>query len=205
MAICKPSCVTSLPNFGAIDDCDVISSLSSGEITKIILTKCDETFTDVDDETEWADKIQSGTISVPFVGNGKIDEQSESGEIRIGCETINTVCKKPFEYTSYITDKDALSEWSLYNQILAQRLGLSVAFVTCDGILLLSPDWVSGQAIGISKSSLKVSQVLNGEADGKMYYKISGELSECRALKRVKLSQTTIDAIEDSAAVGSGG
>lgn len=203
MAICKPSCVTGLPNFGAIDDCDIVSSLSSGEITKIILVKCDATFTDVDDSAEWSTAIAAGDVTVPFVGNGKIDEQTESGEIRVGCETVMTICRKPFEFTSYITDSVAQTEWDLYNQILEQRLGLSVAFLTCDGILLIDPDWTTGGTIGIAKSSLKVSQVFNGEADGKMFYKISGELNECRALKRVRLAQTTIDAIEDT--VGSGG
>lgn len=203
MSICKPSCVTGLPNFGAIDDCDIISSLSSGEITKIILVKCDQVFDDVDDASEWTAAIGAGNVSIPFVGNGKIDEQTESGDIRIGCESVMTICRKPFEFTSYITDTAAQTEWSLYNQILAQRLGLSVGFLTCDGVLLIDPDWTSGSTIGIAKSSLKVSQVFNGEADGKMFYKISGELNECRSLKRVKLTQSTIDAIEEGQ--GSGG
>ena len=29
--ICKPSCATVLPNFGAIDDCDIEKALTSGE------------------------------------------------------------------------------------------------------------------------------------------------------------------------------
>ena len=33
MAICKPNCVTGLPNFGAVNDCDLQASFSSGEIT----------------------------------------------------------------------------------------------------------------------------------------------------------------------------
>ena len=33
-AICKPNCVTSLPNFGAINDCDITATLASGEIAK---------------------------------------------------------------------------------------------------------------------------------------------------------------------------
>ena len=38
--------------------------------------------------------------------------------------------KKPFEFTSYIADTTAETEWTKYNQVLAQRLGLSIAFVT---------------------------------------------------------------------------
>ena len=55
-------------------------------------------------------------ITIPYIGNGKIDEQTESGEIRVGCQTVNTICKKPFEYTSYITDTTAQTDYLKYNQ-----------------------------------------------------------------------------------------
>ena len=35
-SICKPNCVTVLPNFGTIDQCDITALLSSGEITNEI-------------------------------------------------------------------------------------------------------------------------------------------------------------------------
>jgi len=195
MAICKPNCVTALPSFGAIDDCDVTSLLASGEIAKIIFTKCDSGFTDVDDDAEWGSKLTEGDITIPFVGNGKLDETQESGEIRVGCQTVSTICKKPFEFTSYITDVDGQTDSTLYNDILKQRLGLTVSFLTCDGYLLINPDWVTTQNIGLALSMLKISQIFSGEADSKMYYKISGEITECRSLKRVKLSAATIAVI----------
>lgn len=195
MAICKPNCVTALPSFGAINDCDVTSLLASGEIAKVIFTKCDTTFTDVDDDTEWAAKVDDGDITVPFVGNGKLDETQESGEIRVGCQTVSTICKKPFEFTSYITDTTNQTDSTLYNDILKQRLGLTVTFLTCDGHLLINPDWTTGAGIGSALSMLKISQIFTGEADSKMHYKISGEITECRSLKRVKLSADTIAVI----------
>lgn len=195
MSICKPNCVTGLPSFGAIDDCDIQSLLTSGEVAQVIFTKCDLDFTDVDDPTEWETNIQANDIAIPFVGNGKIDEQSESGEIRIGCTTVSTICKKPFEFTSPIADTTSETEWDLYNQIQKQRLGLSVSFLTCDGILLINPDWSTGEPIGLKLSTLKIAQIFSGEADGKMTYKINGEVSECRSLKRVKLSADTLAVI----------
>lgn len=195
MSICKPNCVTGLPAFGAIDDCDIQSLLTSGEVAQVIFTKCNLDWVDVDDPTEWETNIQANDVSIPFVGNGKIDEQTESGELRIGCTTISTICKKPFEFTSPIADTTSQTEWSLYNEIQKQRLGLSVAFLTCDGILLIDPDWVTGEPIGIKLSMLKISQIFSGEADGKMTYKINGEVSECRSLKRVKLSADTLAVI----------
>jgi hypothetical protein len=193
--ICKPNCVTTLPAFGAIDTCDLLSSLSSGEIAMIIFAKCNRTFTDIDDANEWETHITNGDITIPFIGNGKIDEQAESGEIRIGCTTVSTTCKKPFEFSSPIVDNTSQTEWALYNSIVAQRLGLGVMFLTCDNILLVNPDWVTTRAPSMSLSSFKVSQIFSGEADGKMSYKINGEIAECRSLKRVKLSQDTIDII----------
>lgn len=195
MSICKPNCVTGLPNFGAINDCDVQSLFSSGEIAKVIFLKCTSTFTDVDDDAEWTGVLASGDATIPFVGNGKIDEQTESGEYRVGCQTITSICKKPFEFISPVTDTDAQTEWSLYNDIQKQRLGLGVLFLTCDGILLLNPDWVTTTSPSLKLSMLKISQIFGGEADGKMTYKINGEISECRSLKRVKLSQATLDVL----------
>ena len=46
------------------------------------------------------------------------------------------------------------------------------------------------KTIGLKLSTLKISQVLNGEADDKMFYKVSGETAEGRSLKRVKLPVT---------------
>lgn len=202
MALCKPNCVTNLPNFGAVDDCDLISSFSSGEISRIIALRCDLDIVDPDDATEWTTNIAAGDVAIPFVGNGKIDEQQESGEIRVGCETVNTICRKPFEFISYVTDTAAQTESGLYNELLEQRLGLNLAFVTCDGVLLVDPDWTTGNPIGIAKSSFKVAQIFTGEADSKMYYKISGELTECRSLKRIKLSAATITALNGGQSSG---
>ena len=193
--ICKPNCVTVLPNFGSIDQCDITALLSSGEITNVIFAKCNETFDDIDSPTEWQAKIDSGVITIPYIGNGKIDEQTESGEIRVGCQTVNTICKKPFEYTSYITDTTAQTDYLKYNQIQKQRLGLGIMHLTCDGILLIEPSWVTGSAPSIKLSSVKVSQVFGGEADSKMFYKTNGEMLGCLSLMRVKLSQETIDVI----------
>lgn len=205
MSLCKPNCITGLPDFGAIDDCDINALLSSGAIAKIILPRCDLNIVDVDDPAEWTTNLTNADISIPFVGNGKIDEQQESGEVPIGCEMVPTICKKPFEYISYITDTAAQTDTALYNSILAQRLGLSVAFLTCDGILLIDPDWTTGNPIGIDKSSFKVSQIFPGDIDSKMYYKITGELTDCRSLKRVKLSAATITALSGGAGSGGGG
>jgi len=88
MAICKPNCVTGLPNFGAVNDCDLQASFSSGEIAQVIFTKCNLEIDDVDDATEWETNITNGDVTVPFAGNGKIDEQTESGEYRVGCQTV---------------------------------------------------------------------------------------------------------------------
>lgn len=197
-AICKPNCVTALPNFGAIDDCDITKRLTSGEIAKVVFVKCNMEVTDIDDDLEWETNISNGLVTIPFVGNGKIDEQSEAGEMRIGCQTVSTICNKPFEFSSPIVDTDAETEWSLYNDIQKSKLGLTVLFITCDGIVLINPDWVSGQNPGLPFSKLKISQIFTGEADSKMMYKINGEISECRSLKRVKLSTETLEILSST-------
>ncbi len=203
--ICKPNCVTGLPNFGSIDQCDINSLFSSGEIAQLIFAKCTETFDDVDDPVEWTDKLETSVATILYLGNGKIDEQTESGEIRVGCQTVFTICKKPFEYTSSITDTTAQTDYLKYNAIQKQKLGLGVMFLTCDGYLLISPDWISGDAPSIKLSNVKISQILSGEADSKMFYKVNGEMLECRSLARVKLSEETIDALNSTIVTSGGG
>jgi hypothetical protein len=194
-AICKPNCVTVLPNFGSIDQCDIEALLTSGEIINTLFAKCNEPFTDIDSPTEWQDKINAGLVTIPYTGNGKIDEQAETGEVRIGCQTINTICKRPFEYTSPIVDTTSQTDYLKYNQINKQRLGLGVMHLTCDGILLINPSWITGKSPAIKLSSIKISQIFSGEADSKMTYKINGEMLGCDSLMRVKLSDDTIDVI----------
>ena len=70
--------------------------------------------------------------------------------------------------------------------------------MTCDGILLINPDWTTGNTIGSALSMLRISQIFSGETDGKMTYKINGEITECRSLKRVKLSQDTINILTEA-------
>ena len=103
--------------------------------------------------------------------------------------------QKTFEYTSYITDTTAQTDYLKYNQIQKQRLGLGIMHLTCDGILLIDPSWVSGESPAIKLSTVKISQVFSGEADSKMMYKISGEMLGCLSLMRVKLSPETIEVI----------
>ena len=62
---------------------------------------------------------------------------------------------KPFEFTSYIADNTAQTDYVLYNQLQKQRLGLSIMFLTCDGILLISPDWTTGKIAGLKPTTLK--------------------------------------------------
>lgn len=190
--VCLPNCVTGLPNFGTVNVCDIVNSLTSGEIAKIILIKCDEVFTDLLDSAEWLSKKTAGVLTVPFAGNGKIDKAERSGEKRIGCQTITTITKRKFEYSSPLVDNVGNTDWSLYNTLFAQKLGLSVMFLTCDGVLLVSPDWVTGGIAGIKKSILDIDQIFSGEIDGQMEYMISGEITEARALKRITLPQSVL-------------
>lgn len=192
--VCLPNCVTTLPNFGAIDICDIEKNLTSGEIAKIIFIKCDEVFTDILDPVEWTAKKTAGDLTVPFAGNGKLDKAEKSGEKRIACKTIYTISKRKFEYSSPLVDNVTQSEWALYNSLEQQKLGLAVMFLTCDGILLIDPDYTTGSTAGI-KASFDVNQILSGEVDGQMEYMIDGEITEKRSLKRVLLPSTVLSIL----------
>jgi hypothetical protein len=136
-------------------------------------------------------KKSAGDLTVPFAGNGKIDKAEKSGEKRIACKTVYTISKRKFEYSSPLVDNVAQSEWALYNTLEEQKLGLAVMFLTCDGILLIDPDYSTGKTAGI-KASFDVNQILSGEVDGQMEYMIDGEITEKRSLKRVLLPSTVL-------------
>lgn len=189
--ICKPTCAPGLPNFGIVDDCDVVDSFASGEIAKVIPMNCGLNFTDVDSATEWTSAIQLSKISVLPDGNGKIDAAARSGDVRVKCITIQPICKKPFDFTTRLVDNTSQTDVAKYNSLTKQVLGLGVTFLTCDGYLLIDPDWAAGKSPSIKLASFYIDQVFDGVADGQMYYQIKGELSTCKALKRVKLSAAT--------------
>lgn len=195
MAICNPSCLTALPTFDAVNDCDLQKSFASGEIAQLILGVCNLTFTDILDATEWTTKKTANLITIPFGGNGNLGETSFNNPVRVKCKDVSTSARKPFEFNSPIVDNDTNSEWSLYNDIIANKENLGIMFLTCDGNLLISPDWTTGENPLLTTATINVNQMYSGESDSVMMYKINGELTEYRALKRVKLTQAVLNVI----------
>ena len=80
--ICKPNCVTVLPNFGSIDQCDITALLSSGEITNVIFAKCNETFDDIDSPNEWQSKITDVVYKGKELRKRINEEINKKGEIK---------------------------------------------------------------------------------------------------------------------------
>jgi hypothetical protein len=194
-SICNPSCITALPNFGSIDVCDLSASFTSGEIAKIILTRCDVVFDDILDDAEWTAKKTANIISIPFQGTGNIGETTYSTTKRIGCKTISINGVKPFEFMTSLVDNITNSEWALWNDIQNNRSNLNIMFLTCDNQLLINPRWVAGENPSISLKSINVSQLLSGEEDSLMEYKVSGELKEDLSLNRITLTPTVLAVI----------
>jgi len=190
--ICYNNCVTGLPTFDSINDCNVEDLLISGEIANIIAIKCGETFTDILDAAEWAAKKAANTISIPFKGTGSIGAIEGSGEVKVGCQQIQTIHRRPFEYTSPIVDKDGHTDVALYNSLLDQKLGINLMFVNCDGILIFASDWGTGLHPGIKPYQFMISDLFSGEDGAVMNYSITGQINSKRILKREPLTSAIL-------------
>ena len=190
--ICNPDCLTVLPNFEAIDSCDLIKSLRSGEIAKIIVGRCDLAFADILDVAEWTTKKANGDISIMMAGNGSLGEKSYTNTLRISCKDIDTGAKKPFEFMTYLGDNVAYTEYSVYNDLISNKLNVGIMFLTCDGFLLINPSWATGDNPLLNTSKINFDQIFSGEANSQAQWKISGEISEDNILKPVKLTSAVL-------------
>ena len=132
------------------------------------------------------------TLPCHLLATERLMNRQKAVSIVLDVRPFHLFAKKPFEFVSPVTDTASQTEWDLYNQIQKATFRLADFILTCDGILLINPDWVTGSTIGLPITMLKIAQIFSGETDSKMTYKISGEIAECRSLKRVKLSADTI-------------
>ena len=193
---CNVDCIDVLPQFDAIDICNLSDSFRSGEITKIILGVCNLTFTDILDPAEWTAHKTAGLISIPFMGNGNIGETTYKNTVRVGTTDVSSGARKPFEFMTKLVDNVAQTEWALFNDLHDTRTNLGVMFLNGDGHLILDPDWTTGTNPLVAQGLININQVFGGEADGQMEYRIKGEMTEDRSLKIVKLPQSVLDILK---------
>jgi hypothetical protein len=189
---CNPSCFVDLTQFSTIDICNLAEAMRSGEIVKLIFIGCQVEVTDITDESEIGGYKTANTLIPSFPGRAKIDEKTTEGVVRIGCQDVSTIGKYPFEFESEIVDKNTGSEWQLYNDINNNKLNLTIAFLTCDGWLLVNPRYSSPGKIGLAIDSLNISPIYDGVANGKMKYTIKGTLSEQEILRPIKLTDAVL-------------
>lgn len=192
---CNPDCITALSSFEAINACNPEASLRSAEIKKLVVGRCDLAFTDITDQAEWQTKIANGDIVVMLTGNGSLAEKTYGQTIRIGCSDYETSARKAFEFMTYLADNTGYTEWSVYNNLIANRANLSVMFLSCDNILYINPDYTAGGNPLINTTKIDFDQVLSGEADGKAQWITKGEISEYRILKPALLPNSVIAVI----------
>ena len=190
--ICIPECVTALTPFSTINVCNLTTSLRSGEIAKLVFFKCNSVVIDVTSDTEWGTLFSSGNAIKTLVGRGTISEKSSDGVIRLGCQDVATISKYPFTYESELVDATLATDASIYNDLNNAKLNLTVAFLTCDGWLIINPDYTTGTNIGLKLDALNISPVYSGEANSKTKYVINGALSEDAILKPIKLTSAVL-------------
>ena len=137
-------------------------------------------------------KITANVLTSLPVGNGKIDEVARvTRNVLMVSPNVNQ--EKHFLNLPLVADNSRDRVDKIQPSVGAKiriRLRCYIRWYSVD-----RPDWVTTKTIGLKLSTLKISQVLNGEADDKMFYKVSGEIAEGRSLKRVKLPADVLNVI----------
>lgn len=185
---CNPSCLLPQSQFSSINACDLAAAMRSGEIVKAIFITCDVLVDDITDETEIQSYKTANKLVPTLLGRGKIDEKTNEGIVRIGCQNVATISKYPFEYESELVDTTSGSEADVYNDLNNNKLNLTIAFLTCDNWLLVNPNYSAGGQLGLKIDELNISPIWGGEANGQMKYVIKGAVSEKQIIKSIKLT-----------------
>ena len=136
MAICPSTCAPTLPDSYS-GGCGVITR--QGGIKKFAFIKCDYTFTDITDATEWSTAIADGNV----VGSGLVLAQKPKGSFtkkRIAsCEPEAVVgAEKSITFQDYTTDGVTAGgygtlQYQFWNSVLSEPQNYLFAFYTCDG------------------------------------------------------------------------
>lgn len=112
--------------------------------SKIVRIKCDITFTDITDPTEWETKIVAGDISVSPISLVEIGEPATTVLITSGCGEESPGSQDyPITVSSYRTKAD-LSDYAFYKELEANIQNTRLILVDCNGIFHLDDDYIAG-------------------------------------------------------------
>lgn len=162
MAICNSSCAPAVPASYA-GGCGIVTR--NGGIKRIWIIKCDYTFTNIGDRTEWETAVDDGNA----VGSGLILGQKAKGSFtkkRIAsCQPEGVVgAEKQITFQDYNTDTitpgGGCLAYDFWNTVLTSPSNYKLAYESCDG-------YVYGV---INDFQVEIDEVIEDNNTGSIYF-----------------------------------
>jgi hypothetical protein len=192
-SICVPCSTDNITTYPI--PCKKIEATRKGGIQSLLMLKCDETITDLTDDTEWTALKTANKLIVTPLGMGDLIEPETQDEQLDSCSPAVVIDEtmginfntKLFDNTTYL---DFQTEFDIKNLYSSYTL----LFIGCDGLLYYNRDWVSGDNPGFYNWSPKVSRISAPNAlqilNINVKFKTFGT-----GLKGIQLPQDVLDAI----------
>ena len=158
MALCPAACAPALP-LSVSQGCGITTR--SGGISKLAFVKCDYTFDDISDRTEWEAAIASNDV----VLTGLLLAQKPKGSFtkkRISsCAPEQLVGKEnQITFQDYNSDPTDCLDITFWNTIVNASSSYQVGYYTCDG-------YFYGL---VSEFSIEVDQVIEDNSTGNIFF-----------------------------------
>ena len=158
MALCPSTCAPALPEPIA-GGCGI--TVRNGGISKIVFVKCDYTFTDIDNRTEWETAVAAGDV----VFSGLLLAQKPKGSFtkkRISsCAPEQLVGKEnQITFQDYNSDPLACKDIEFWNTIVNAASSYQMGYYTCDG-------YFYGL---VEEFSIEVDQVIEDNTTGNIFF-----------------------------------
>lgn len=158
MALCTTSCAPALPAAPSAG-CGVTTR--NGGISKLAFIKCDYTFVDVSDRTEWIAAIAAGDVVLTGLLLGQKAKGSFTKKRVSSCSPESIVGgEKSVTFQDYNADPEDCSDVTFYNTIQLNAPLYQFGYYTCDGYFY-GP---------IESFTMEVDQVIEDNNTGSIYF-----------------------------------
>lgn len=130
---CPSGCSSSIPAV-AQSGCNIVTR--PGGVGRLIFMKCDVSFTDITDLTEWQTKMTAGDVHASPEIKGSKPKGTFTKKKVASCRPEKVVSgSKSIQFTDSNADNTNFTDYAFWNHIMANQETLQFAYMTCDDLL----------------------------------------------------------------------
>lgn len=132
MASCGVSCTVTVPTYPNAG-CDVVTRPAGAK--KLVFMACDQTFANITDLEEWADKIAANKLHASGECNISKPKGSLTKKKLVSCRPEQvTGGTRTLNFTDPNADNETFGEYTFWNFIQQNQNKLVFGYVTCDDL-----------------------------------------------------------------------